>query len=354
MIKNSLSKKILTLGPDKNGKGGMASVLNCYATSVFQPFYYERTTGDGTLLFKLLLLLRTFICVPFYVFIKRIKIVHIHGASGNSFIRKRLLIYYCSLFPVDIIFHLHGAAFHLFTEKYGIEKIKKTFSKCKRVIVLSKQWQYFIHNTINYYHTLVINNIIPYPQRQIITQNDNVIRLLHLGILGERKGIFDLLKVITTNIEYYLGKIKLIIGGNGEVEKVKQYIVENHLETIVEYVGWVAGKTKIKLLNECDVYILPSYNEGLPISILEAMSYGKTIIATNVGGIPTIVKNDLNGYLISPGDVGALTQSINKLIENKDLIKQFGVYSEKLIIDFLPDKVNSQLTDMYEDILNKK
>jgi glycosyltransferase involved in cell wall biosynthesis len=350
MIANFLSKIVLTLGPSKDGKGGMASVLDSYSAFIFRPFYFEKTTGAGSLLFKSFLLLKVFICIPFYVFIKNIKIIHIHGASRKSFIRKKILINYCSLFPVKIIFHLHGAEFHLFTEEYGAEKIRKTLSKCQRVIVLSKQWEEFMHNVIHYNNVSIVNNIIPYPKMQVIAKND-AIRILYLGIIGERKGVFDLLSAINSNKDFYKNKIKLTIGGNGEVEKLKQYIEENRLEEIVEYAGWVSGEIKIRLLNECDLFVLPSYNEGLPISILEAMSYGKAVVATNVGGIPEIVKQGCNGYLMKPGDKENLNKCLRGFIQNKELLQLMGNNSLKLVKPYLSDNVAIQLENIYKDLL---
>jgi glycosyltransferase involved in cell wall biosynthesis len=331
----------------------MASVLKAYSDYVFHPFFFLRTTAEGALWFKILILLNVFIKIPFYVFFRGIKIIHIHGASRKSFIRKRILINYCSLFPVDIIFHLHGGEFRLFTDEYGAKKIKETFRKCKNIVVLSQQWENFIHDTISNYDTVVINNIVPYPQKQNVEKNDHLIRLLYLGIIGERKGVFVLLQCITVNKDNYNGKIKIIIGGNGETDQLKQHIADNQLESIIEYAGWVSGEGKIKLLNECDVYILPSYNEGLPISILEAMSYGKAIISTNVGGIPEIVKDGKNGYLITAGDIEALEKSVNHFLENNEMIQSFGAFSEQMIKDFLPDNVASQLETMYREILKK-
>jgi len=353
MINSNLSKKILTLGPDKNGKGGMASVLKVYNDYVFNPFLFLRTTAEGSLGFKLLILLNVFVKVPFYVFFCGVKIIHIHGASHKSFIRKRILVNYCSLFPVNIIFHLHGGEFRLFTEKYGAKKIRKTFKKCIKVVALSQQWEEFINNTIGYHNTVVITNIVPYPQKQNIKKNGNAICFLFMGSISEKKGVFDLLKVITANKDYYKEKIKVVIGGNGETDRLKQYIAGNQLESIVKYAGWVTGEQKIQLLNECDIYILPSYNEGLPVSILEAMSYGKAIISTNVGGIPEIVKNGKNGYLLTVGDTEALEKSISNFLENREIIKSFGDYSERIIKDFLPDNVILQLENMYDEALKR-
>ena len=147
------------------------------------------------------------------------------------------------------------------------------------------------------------------------------------------------------------GNYKLLIGGDGEIEKVQQYIRDNKLDNVAEYIGWISGEEKTKLLNEVDVFVLPSYNEGLPISILEAMSYNLPIISTKVGGIPEILKNEYNGYLINPGDLIALENAISALINNPSKRKLQGKRSGEIVKSFLPEQVIRQLDYLYKELL---
>lgn len=100
--------------------------------------------------------------------------------------------------------------------------------------------------------------------------------------IGHNKGIYDLIGVIALHKKEFHGRQKLRVGGNGEVDKVKILIKEKKISDIVSYEGWVSGGRKVELLDVSDAYILPSYKEGLPISILEAMSYGLPMISTKV------------------------------------------------------------------------
>lgn len=108
--------------------------------------------------------------------------------------------------------------------------------------------------------------------------------------MGKRKGIYDILDVLSEHREEFLNKLEFLFGGDGDVEQVQAIIREQNLNNIAKYQGWVSGIKKERLLNQADAYILPSYNEGLPISVLEAMSYSLPIISTTVGGIPEILK----------------------------------------------------------------
>lgn len=352
MLTEDKCKRILTLGPDIYIKGGISAVLKSYSEIAYSPFNFEKTTVEGSILPKALILLGLYFKLPYYIFFRNISIVHIHSASGRSFIRKKMLIDYLSLFNVAIIFHLHGAEFQVFARKYGTQKIKKTLSKCKKVVVLSQEWEKFMKEEIGHDNTMIINNIVPFPNTAGLPPKakNAPMELLFLGVIGARKGVFDLLNIIATNKQYYKDKIMLRIGGNGEVKKLKQFIETNKLSSFVEFVGWIGGKEKIELLKSCDIYILPSYNEGLPISILEAMSYGKAIVSTRVGGIPSIVKNNHNGFLTEPGDLEGIKKAIDHLLENKEDTRTFGERSLMMSKQYLPDSVLEQLNRLYEEL----
>src|SRR5690606_23550060 len=110
------------------------------------------------------------------------------------------------------------------------------------------------------------------------------------------------------------------------------------------------GKEKIDLLKHCDVFILPSYSEGVPISILEAMSYGLAIISTNVGGIPSVVINNKNGILIEPGNKVMMVEAINSLLESPQNINFYSSNSSLFIKEYYPKAVKNRLIQIYDNI----
>lgn len=112
--------------------------------------------------------------------------------------------------------------------------------------------------------------------------------------------------------------IQLYIAGDGELKKIKDIIKEKRLEKNINCVGWVSGSEKERLLKECSVFVLPSYNEGMPMSILEAMAYKNSVISTEVGGIPQIITNNENGIIIKPGDKDELYNALKGLISNTE------------------------------------
>jgi glycosyltransferase involved in cell wall biosynthesis len=158
--------------------------------------------------------------------------------------------------------------------------------------------------------------------------------------------------VIIENKEKLEGRAMFYIGGKGETEKLIRIIHKNNLNKIVKFIGWVSGKKKIECLNKTDVFILPSYYEGLSISILEAMSYGLPIISTCVGGTPEIVEDKKNGLLIDPGNKLQLLDAIFYALKNQKELQNYGVVSKRKVTKNLPANVKKELLKLYHFISN--
>jgi len=348
--------KVLTIGPDyRTLKGGIASVLSVYAKYdrlfKFLPTYSSENNFKNILLFPI----KYFNILFFLIMHSNYKIIHIHGASRISFYRKYFIFLSLKyLLRRKVIYHIHGGEYHLF--KHASNSIVKKMihhmvEQSNAVLCLSNEWKGFFETQFNPQRTIVLNNIIPMPLKKNKTTNGRIIQFLFLGKIVDGKGVFDLINMAYHHKDYLNDKAKIIIGGNGEVDRLQSEIKRMNIDSIIRYAGWVSGSKKDDLLIDSDVYILPSYNEGLPISILEAMSYKMPIITTSVGGIPTIVQNNVNGILIQPGDQETLFEGIKYFIDNIEKIKDYGQASFEIVQDFLPEKVIGDLHNIYVNVL---
>lgn len=131
------------------------------------------------------------------------------------------------------------------------------------------------------------------------------------------------------------------------MEQLQKEIKEAGIENIVKYEGWVNGEKKSTLLNMADAFILPSYTEGVPISILEAESYGLPILSTPVGGIPEIVVDERNGILFPPSDKQAMKCAIDKLILSSVLCEEMGEKSKLISENCYPSLIERKLSFLY-------
>lgn len=343
------TKNILTIGIDyRVVRGGVAAVENVYST-FYQPFNHVTTTVTNGQVKKLLVLCKAILQFLYWMlFHPEIKIVHVQGSVGASFWRKAIFIYIAKFFHKKVVWHMHAGRFAVFYQQHRYA-VRKVVNKSDVIIALSEYWKEYFKNEFPTKRVEIIKNVISAPR--VHKQQTGYFTLLFLGLLGKNKGIYDLLECIRDYKVEFQGKLKLYIGGNGEIEHVKQLIKEYGIADIVIFEGWVSGDKKIELLNKSDAYILPSYKEGLPISILEAMSYGMPIISTPVGGIPEIVSNGENGYLVEPGNKEDIYKAIISLLNDSDLRNRMGSVSLSRVGEHLPEYVEKQLETLYNSLL---
>lgn len=338
-------RKILTVGVAyRPVRGGIASVESVYST-FYNPFNHIATAPAGSSskvrkLFQFGNALFQFLW--WMLFHPEIQIVHVHVASQASFWRKRIIINLAKAFRKIVVFHLHGGLFQEFYAHHQ-QVVQDTIDKCDCVITLSDYWRQWVETTFDCPKVVTINNVIESPKLNKVPHG--MFTLLFLGLLAEDKGIYDLLDVIARHKTEFAGRLQLLIGGNGDAERVKNFIAQHGLIDIIKFAGWVSGDKKSQLFNTADAFILPSYHEGVPISILEAESYALPVISTQVGGIPEIVTG--NGILFKPGDKNAMYQAIVRMMADEKLCATMGVKSLAVAKPHLPDSVERQLAALY-------
>jgi glycosyltransferase involved in cell wall biosynthesis len=150
-------------------------------------------------------------------------------------------------------------------------------------------------------------------------------RILFLSWLDRNKGVYELIESVRILIAQGLN-IELILAGRGaDFDDVNLLIDHLKLSHYIKAKGWVLGDEKLKLFNDSDVFVLPSYYEGYPNSLIEAMASAKCCIATKVGAIPNIIDNGVNGLTIDPVNIVQLTDAIRKVTEEPDLRYRFGI-----------------------------
>jgi glycosyltransferase involved in cell wall biosynthesis len=148
------------------------------------------------------------------------------------------------------------------------------------------------------------------------------LRILYVGRLVPEKGIQFLLQAVdSVNKDI---PVELGIVGSGPFENYLREIAKNlGIEKQINWYGWIPwGEQLFKIMREYDIFVLPSYAEGLPLVLIEAMSQGLIVIASKVGGIPEIVEDGISGLLVEPGDSKAIAESIIKIARDSELRKR--------------------------------
>ena len=281
------------------------------------------------------------------------KVVHFNVAHGWSYRRLAILFFLAKLFRKKTVWHIHSGELDIYYEKaHRLEKYMYRFvlKNADVVLALSSCCVEMIQRVEPNASIKIILNGVNTKDYEVTNREIHTpVKVLLLGCLMYRKGVYDVLKAI----ELLAGKnIFFVLAGDGDVDGVRKTLDQKGLNDIASVPGWISGDKKLGLLQEADIYILPSYQEGLPISILEAMSAGLPIISTPVGGIPDAVTDGENGYLIEPGDFEALASKILSLSKDQNLWKKFSLRSSEIAKQkFHMSRVETELANMYDSLL---
>lgn len=354
MEKNKKVPKVLMVGPGRDVMGGISTVVNSYYELDLDKkveLRYISSMEDGNKFKKLIVALKSYI--EFANCIKDYDIVHVHMAAQASYTRKSVFIKKAKKAGKKIIIHQHSADFDEFFFKQSDSKkqkqIKSIFEMADAVIVLSEEWaKFFGDNVCDPAKIMILHNGVIIPKYHKENYSDT--NVLFLGRLGERKGSYDLLKVIPEVLEK-VPNAHFYLGGDGDIEQSQKIINENKLQDHIELLGWVRNEKKEEYLKKCSTFILPSYHEGMPMSVLEAMSYGLATISTNAGGIPQIISQGIDGYRIKAGDLEELKRILIYVLSNEKEKRQLGIAARKVIEKkFNAVRNVNKLLDLYEKL----
>ena len=350
-----MKKRICMVVQDPMVKGGIAAVVNGYRGSKLEADYditYVESYKDGSKFQKLLKALCGYMSFVKVLLFNKPDIVHIHSSFGPSFTRKIPFIYMASWAKIPIINHIHGSEFgelYLNACEKKQKLVKKVWGKCDKFIVLSDEWKETFSCVIAKEKMTVIENYSKVVENIQHHKCNN--RVLFLGAINEMKGCYDIVD-IAVNLKKKIPDVKFIIAGAGEEQQVAEKASNIGVSENIEFPGWVRDKEKDSLLKSCDLFLLPSYTEGMPMSILDAMGYGLPIVSTNVGGIPKIVKNGKNGYCCEPGDISNMSECIISMLSSKDTLESMS----KRSLDIIKEKYSfeehlKKLESLYNDML---
>jgi glycosyltransferase involved in cell wall biosynthesis len=143
----------------------------------------------------------------------------------------------------------------------------------------------------------------------------------------------------------------LVFAGSKDDGRLRAYVLRSGLSDIVEFPGWLDPDRVSSLLVRSTVFALPSYSEGLPMAVLEALACGTPIVATKVGGIPEILEDGRHALLISPHDVDALTAALSRLLDDAELRERMSIVNREAAKAFDVSVTATRLRSIYRVVL---
>lgn len=342
----------MVIGTGRKAKGGINSVIDAYShTDLWNNWncYWLETHSDRNIFTKIFFfisaILKFIIKIPFY------SIVHIHLSEPGSAFRKSIFVYIAKACNKNVIVHFHSFSINTTIEGDHQKLYYEIFRKADIVIALSIIWK----NWISQKWPEFLNKVeVLYNPCPAVTTNIDQVRskiVLFAGTLNARKGYSDLIRgfalIADRNKEW-----KLIFAGNGEIKEAQLLAEKLGIKGQVLFKGWVSGKEKDNLFRKASIFCLPSYAEGLPMAILDAIAYGLPLITTHVGGLSDILVNNKNALIIKPGDTDEISSAIEKLILSENSRKRLSLEALKLSQGIFSIKeITKQLDSIYNKLL---
>lgn len=295
----------------------------------------QSTEGDGGIPVRikqnpLLLLLVPFVMVA--LFIRTFRLIR-----NNSIIHAQWLPIAFIAAIIKVIKHnpflvtIRGADQVLWKIKLLKPIVNWIFQSSDAVVTVSKKLSHEISAKFDIpSKTYFIPNGVNVPS-EIKKDINNKITILFIGALISRKGVDILIQAFAmANFESH---IQLIIGGGGiERKKLESIARGTNVEDNITFLGEIPSNKVQDLMLKSDCFVLPSYSEGTPNVIKEAMACGIPVIATNVSGNPELIKHNKTGLLFEPGDVNTLAKLLHFAIDNKNIMKEMGRKGKEFII----------------------
>ena len=170
--------------------------------------------------------------------------------------------------------------------------------------------------------------------------------IMFVGRLDPIKGVKYLIQAMSIVKNYQ--NIKLIVIGDGEEKKeLKELVSMLNLSDCVYFTGLIDNEKIPEYMSQADIFVLPSLSEGFPVASLEAMASGLPIVATNVGGLPDIIEDGVNGYLVEPRNPVQLAEKITLLLKDNDLRLNISKANREKAKKYDWSYVVGQLEDVY-------
>ena len=324
------------LGPQLPSVGGIATVIENLRDSVLSQRCRlkllntgKSTPANRSLLVGMVAQIRLFEKLSRAILSHKTQIVHIHTCSGFIFWRDCVHMLLARLLRCQVVWHIHGGCFREFVSDFGpLRKflLKHLFQLAYCVIVLSPYWKRKLEPFAPTARWCIVPNGVS-TFKTFNKSGGGKAKFLFLGNMEKRKGGLDLVFATAIALGRGFNGIVSLAGAEtaiGQREEIERRIRESNCGSNFRLLDSISGQRKNRELVAADCLVLPSYVEGLPMAILEGMAYGLPIISTNVGAIPEVISDGVEGFLIEPGDVEALADRMVLLGSDVNLRQQMG------------------------------
>lgn len=322
--------RVLTVGPDPDGRGGMVTVtrLMLRHTADVADLTAIGTHVDAGVARRLWAWGSGTARVVTRLLGRRVDVLHLHVSRRGSILRKLILAHAAAASRTPLVVHCHAGQFadEFRAMPRPLQRVVAAgLRRADRLVVLGEGWRrsYVELIGIPADRVVVLTNPVELPVR-VPERPATPVRVAYLGRMEQAKGTFDLLDAVASLPPAVRDRMHLSMAGDGDVEGTRERVRAAGLTGTVQVAGWFTPDERDAALAAASVFVLPSYHEGLPMAMLEAMAFGVVPVVSPVGSIPEIVVDESNGLLVEPGDMAGLAKALQRLVEDPELTSRLA------------------------------
>lgn len=357
--------KILIVHPDICDPGGVSnyfSIMDNYFNIHITHFINGKRIDENHFFSKIIRLIRDYILFIKVISTDNYDLVHLNPSLDyKSVLRDGIFVIISKLFRKKILIFFHGWDINFANKLLGIKLrlFKSIYGKADMCIVLAKQFKnqllaWGFNKPIKVETTIVDDKLLEGINIETVLDErikGGTFRILFLARIIKDKGIYETIKAFRLLKKKY-SNMELVIAGDGdELKLVKEYVSEINEKDII-FVGYLKGELKKEYFKKSNIYILPSYREGMPISIVEAMAFGLPIITRPVGGLADFSEQNKHGFITESMLPEVFAKLIEKLFLDKKLYCKISLhnyyYAQK---EYLATKVIKRIENTYEQLI---
>ena len=347
------------LGPDPRDGGGMGTVLAGLLASPLAELHDVEvipTHQLGSKAHRVKVFARALVALVRFCLARGDRVVHLHTTVRGSMYRKAICVAVAKALRRPVVLQVHVGEPELEQFHAGLDPVRRAafrwaFGAADRVLSVGTASAREVELHYGARNVEVLPNAAPAPLEEIVAaapRPTGGARLLYLGGFHDPvKGGEVLIDAVPAIVARH-PQARITIAGPGEPpERLRS------VNGSARWLGWLNADTKARELRDADVFILPSTSEGLPVALLEAMAYGKPIVATRVGGIPDVLADGTEGVLVTPGSAAELAGAVGELVGDPERAWSLGRASKERVAELGPDTIAKRLDLVYQEVIGR-
>jgi glycosyltransferase involved in cell wall biosynthesis len=348
---------VAQVGPDPSGKGGMAAVTRDLLDSPLadrhqlEPIVTWRGFQPAA---RLWVYCSALAALAIWCLRPGKRLVHLHTAVRGSLYRKSVCVFLVRLLRRPVVLHIHAGPGDIEAFAAGLDPVRRLFFRralgaASRVLAVSSESARAMERQLGARGIVVIPNAAPDVPAALAESVAAEPHVLYLGGFANPVKGGEILVAALELCAADLGEVVFELGGPGDPSEALLGLVARTPN--VRWAGWLDQEAKSAEFGRCGLFVLPSLSEGLPVALLEAMAWGRPIVATRVGGVPDVVTDGVEARIVPPDDPEALADAIRALMRDPEERRRLGRAARQRALSLNEDEVCGRLDTLYRELV---